>query len=41
VISLLQAKDASEEELRGLERLIATARKRKGSKSDNSTKEGK
>jgi len=31
VISLLQAKDASEDELRGLERLIAEARKRKGS----------
>ncbi len=31
VISLLQAKDASEEELKGLERLIAEARKRKKS----------
>jgi len=34
VLSLLQAKDASEEELRGLERLIAAARKRKGSRGD-------
>ena len=34
VLSLLQAKDASEEELRGLERLIAAARKRKGSRSE-------
>src|SRR5271166_955545 len=34
VLSLLQAKDASEDELRGLERLIAAARKRKGSQSD-------
>jgi len=34
VLSLLQAKDASEEELRGLERLIAAARKRKGSRAD-------
>ncbi len=32
VISLLQAKDASEDELKGLERLIAEARKRKGSR---------
>jgi BlaI family transcriptional regulator, penicillinase repressor len=32
VLSLLQATDASEEELRGLERLIAAARKRKGSR---------
>ena len=32
VLSLLQAKDTSEEELRGLERLIATARRQKGSK---------
>jgi BlaI family transcriptional regulator, penicillinase repressor len=32
VLSLLQAKDASEEELRGLERLIAAARKRKASR---------
>src|SRR3954447_587154 len=31
VLSLLQAKDASEDELRGLERLLAEARKRKGS----------
>src|SRR4051794_8950766 len=34
VLSLLQAKDASEEELRGLERLIAAARERKGSRGD-------
>jgi BlaI family penicillinase repressor len=34
VLSLLQAKDVSEEELRGLERLIATARKQKASTSD-------
>ena len=34
VLSLLQAKDASEEELRGLERLIAAARKRKGSRGE-------
>jgi predicted transcriptional regulator len=33
VLSLLQAKDTSEEELRGLEQLIATARRRKGSGS--------
>jgi BlaI family transcriptional regulator, penicillinase repressor len=32
VMSLLQAKDASDEELKGLERLIADARKRKGSR---------
>lgn len=32
VLSLLQAKDASADELRGLERLIAAARKRKASK---------
>jgi predicted transcriptional regulator len=34
VLSLLQAKDVSEAELRGLERLIATARKRKSSNVD-------
>ncbi len=34
VLSLLQAKDASEAELRGLERLIAAARKRKGPGGD-------
>ena len=34
VLSLLQAKDATEEELRGLERMIASARKRKGSRGD-------
>lgn len=33
VLSLLQAKDASEDELRGLEKLIADARKRKGTRS--------
>ena len=32
VLSLLQAKETSEEKLRGLERLIATARRRKGSR---------
>ena len=32
VLSLLQAKDTSDEELRGLERVIATARKQKGSR---------
>ena len=32
VLSLLQAKETSEEELRGLERLIATVRRRKGSR---------
>jgi BlaI family transcriptional regulator, penicillinase repressor len=34
VLSLLQAKDASEAELRGLERMIAAARKRKGARGD-------
>jgi len=34
VLSLIQAKDATEEELRGLERMIAAARKRKGSRGD-------
>jgi len=34
VLSLLQAKDVSEAELRALERLIATARKRKASNVD-------
>ena len=34
VLSLLQAKDTSEEELRGLERLIAVARKQKGSRGE-------
>ena len=38
VVSLLQAKETSEEELRGLERLIATARRQKGSPSE--AKEG-
>ncbi|WP_435021793.1 BlaI/MecI/CopY family transcriptional regulator [Tundrisphaera sp. TA3] len=37
VLSLLQAKETSEEELRGLERLIAEARRRKGSKGDGKT----
>jgi BlaI family transcriptional regulator, penicillinase repressor len=41
VLSLLQAKDVSEEELDGLERLIAEARKRKGSKSQAKREEGK
>jgi BlaI family transcriptional regulator, penicillinase repressor len=40
VLSLLQAKDASETELRGLERMIAEARKRKACR-DNPTTEGK
>jgi BlaI family penicillinase repressor len=40
VLSLLQAKDASEEELRGLERMIALARKRKASET-NRRMEGK
>ena len=39
VLSLLQAKDTSEEELRGLERLIATARRQKGSRGEGK-KEG-
>ncbi len=34
VLSLLQAKDSSEEELRDLERMIAAARKRKASQTD-------
>lgn len=34
VISLLKAKDASEEELRGLERMIGEARERKASRGD-------
>ena len=34
VLSLLQAKDTSEEELRGLERLIAEARERKRARGD-------
>jgi BlaI family transcriptional regulator, penicillinase repressor len=34
VLSLLQAKDASETELRGLERMIAEARKRKASRTE-------
>jgi predicted transcriptional regulator len=40
VMSLLQAKDATEDELKGLERLIAEARKRKASK-DRSASAGK
>jgi BlaI family penicillinase repressor len=40
VLSLLQAKDATEEELRALERMIAEARKRKASQNKRST-EGK
>lgn len=41
VLSLLEVKDASEQELRGLERLIAAARKRKGkgSQSDGTQEE--
>ena len=39
VLSLLQAKDASETELRGLERMIAEARKRKAS-TQNRKSEG-
>src|SRR5262245_30876387 len=34
VLSLLEVKDASEEELRDLERLIAATRKRKGTRDD-------
>ena len=37
ILSLLQAKDVSETELRGLERLIATARKQKMSSVDRKT----
>jgi BlaI family transcriptional regulator, penicillinase repressor len=40
VLSLLQAKDATETELRDLERMIAEARKRKASQN-NRTTEGK
>ena len=40
VLSLLPAKDATEAELRGLERMIAEARKRKASREDRTT-EGK
>jgi len=40
VLSLLQAKDATEDELRGLERMIAEARKRKSSRNNRKT-EGK
>jgi len=40
VLSLLQGKDATEEELRGLERMIAEARKRKASRNNRRT-EGK
>jgi len=39
VLSLLQAKDASESELKGLERLIAAARKRKALKTEAQGKE--
>ena len=39
VMSLLQAKDATEEELKGLERLIAEARKRKSSKGKSGTED--
>jgi predicted transcriptional regulator len=41
VLSLLQAKDASEEELRGLEALIAEARKRKGARPSPDDRGGK
>jgi BlaI family penicillinase repressor len=37
VLSLLQAKDASEAELRDLERMIALARKRKASRTNRET----
>ena len=37
VLSLLQAKDASETELRDLERMIALARKRKASRTNRTT----
>jgi len=37
VLSLLQAKDATEDELRGLERMIAEARKRKASQHNRRT----
>jgi BlaI family transcriptional regulator, penicillinase repressor len=37
VLSLLQAKDASETELRDLERMIALARKRKASRNNPTT----
>jgi BlaI family transcriptional regulator, penicillinase repressor len=37
VLSLLQAKDASEAELRDLERMIALARKRKASRNNQTT----
>jgi BlaI family transcriptional regulator, penicillinase repressor len=37
VLSLLQAKDASESELRDLERMIALARKRKASRTNRKT----
>ena len=40
VLSLLQAKDATDEELRALERMIAEARKRKASQKKRGT-EGK
>ena len=39
VLSLLQATDASEDELKGLERLIAQARKRKGKDRDRGQRE--
>ena len=40
VLSLLQAKDATEEELRGMEQMISEARKRKASRNNRKT-EGK
>jgi predicted transcriptional regulator len=39
VLSLLQAKDATEEELRDLERLIAAARRRKASRGGGRSRE--
>jgi predicted transcriptional regulator len=39
LMSLLQAKDATEDELKGLERLIAEARKRKSAKGKPGSKE--
>jgi BlaI family transcriptional regulator, penicillinase repressor len=41
VLSLLQDKDVSEEELDGLERLITEARKRRGAKPKGKREEGK
>ena len=38
VMSLLEAKEPSEEELKGLERLIAAARQRKSARRDHTTR---